>query len=205
MKWRWLSLGALAAAMVVMAAAGTAGAYATGTYGSGAYGSCDYGVNCSISLSSSGTVSLDVLPGPGSKCTIQADTASVLTDDTNGYTLTLSDNGTNTSLINGAYNIPAIGSSFASPAALSANTWGYRVDGLGGFGSGPTSSQSNASPGSVVFAPIQPSNLTADTLASTSSAADPAVVTTIWYGECADTTSPSGTYTTQVTYTALAN
>jgi len=180
-------------------------AYPSGTYGSGTYNSCEYGVTCSITLTSNSSVSLNVTPAPGSKCTIQSDTASVMTDDSNGYTLTLADNGTNTALVNGANTIPAGSGTFASPAALSGNAWGYRVDGLGSFGSGPTTAQSNVSPGSALFAAIEASNVTPDTLANTSSPADPAVNTTVWYGACANTSVASGTYGTQVTYTAVAN
>ena len=180
-------------------------AYPSGTYGSGAYGSCEYGATCSITLTSNGNVSLNVTPAPGGKCTIQSDTASVMTDDSNGYTLTLADNGTNTALINGSNTIAAGSGTFASPATLSGNAWGYRVDGLGSFGAGPTASQSNVSPGSTVFAAIEASNQTPDTLANTSMAADPAVTTTVWYGACADTSVASGAYTTQVIYTAVAN
>lgn len=180
-------------------------AYPSGTYGSGTYGSCEYGSVCSITLTSNSNVSLNVTPTSGGSCTIQSDTASVMTDDSNGYTLTLADNSTNTALINGSATIGAGSGTFASPAALSGNAWGYRVDGLGSFGGGPTTGQSNVSPGSTLFAAIKASNQTADTIAATSVAADPAVTTTVWYGACANTSATSGSYTTQVTYTAVAN
>lgn len=180
-------------------------AYSSGTYGSGTYGSCVYGSVCSITLSSNGTVSLNVTPTSGGSCTVRSDVASVETDDSNGYTLTLADNSTSTALINGSTNINAGSGTFSSPAALSGDAWGYRVDSLGSFGSGPTTNQTNVSPSSALFAAIEASNQTADTIASTSAAADPAVNTTVWYGVCADTSIPSGAYTTQVTYTAIAN
>lgn len=195
--------GVLAA--VLLLSGGWAAAYPTGTYGSSTYGSCAYGSTCSITLTSGGTVHLDVTPAAGGRCTIQSDTASVLTDDSNGYTLTLADNSTNTALNDGSATIPATSATIASPAALSANQWGYRVDGLGSFGAGPTTAQSNISLPATLFAGIKASNQTADTIATTSSAADPAQVTTIWYGACADPSLSSGVYTTQVTYTAVAN
>jgi hypothetical protein len=196
-------VGVLAATLALTS--GLAAAYVTGTYGSGAYGSCTYGDACSITLTSDGTISVDITPDSSGRCTIEKDTASVLTDDTNGYTLTLADNSTNTSLSDGSGTIPATSATFASPAALTANTWGYRVDGLGSFGSGPTTAQSNITIPSTVFAGIKASNQTADTIATTSSAADPAVTTDVWYGACADTSVSSGAYTTQVIYTATAN
>lgn len=202
---RFIGLGLVLIVLVLLPSTLVASAYQSGTYGSGDYGICSYGVACSISLTSNGTVSLNVTPGAGGKCTIQSDTASVLTDDSNGYTLTLADNSTNTALLSGGNSIAATSGTFASPTALTANTWGYRVDGVGSFGSGPTTSQSNAIPGSLTFAGIEASNQTPDVLADTAVAADPTVTTTVWYGACADQTVTSGTYTTQVTYTALAN
>jgi hypothetical protein len=184
---------------------GLAIAYTTGTYGSGTYNSCRYGVACDISITSNGAVSLDVTPASGGKCTIQSDSATVLTDDSNGYSLTLADSGTDTSLINGSSTIATSSGTISSPTSLTANGWGYRVDGLGGFGSGPTTSQSNVSPSGILFAGIKASDQTADTIASASTAADPAVTTTVWFGACADTSVDSGTYTTQVIYTAVAS
>ncbi len=148
---------------------------------------------------------LTLPPTSGGSCTIQSDSASVLTDDSNGYTLTLNDSSTDTSLINGSATIAATAATTGSPAALSGNTWGYRVDGWGSFGSGPTTVQTNISPPATVFAGIKASNQTADTIALTSTAANPAVVTKVWYGACANTSVSSGSYTTQVTYTAIAN
>src|SRR6185312_2811878 len=149
-------------AAVFILSSGLAVAYPSGTYGSSTYGSCEYGNTCSITLTSGGTVHLDVTPASGGRCTIQSDTASVLTDDSNGYTLTLADNSTNTALDDGSATIPASSATIASPAALTANKWGYRVDGLGSFGAGPTTAQSNISPPATLFAGIKASNQTAD-------------------------------------------
>ena len=204
LRWKY-NLLLLISCLVPLLSGGTVVAYNSGTYGSGAYGSCEYGVACSISLTSNGSIGLNVTPTSGGSCTVQSDSATVLTDDTNGYTLTLADSGTNTALVNGAATINATSGTFASPTALTATSWGYRVDGLGSFGSGPTTGQSNVSPGGTLFAGIEASDQTADTIATTSGAADPAVTTTVWYGACANTSVNSGAYTTQVIYTAVAN
>ncbi|HUD81218.1 MAG TPA: hypothetical protein VMR08_01130 [Patescibacteria group bacterium] len=179
--------------------------YSSGAYSSSSYGSCTYGDTCSITIGSSGPISLNVTPTPAASCTINSDTVSVLTDDANGYILTLSDGNTDTSLVNGSASISATSGTFDSPIALTADTWGYRVDSLGNFGNGPTTSQNNTSLSSTTFAAVQPSSGAADTIASTSTVADPAVNTKVWYGVCADTTVTSGSYSTQVTYTALSN
>lgn len=199
-------LGGICSLLVVLAAcSGLVMAYSSGQYGAGTYGSCQYGVSCSISLSSNGNISLNIVPSSGGSCTIDSDTATVLTDDSSGYTLSLADSSTGTSLANGASSISATSGTLGSPAALTANKWGYRVDGLGSFGAGPTTSQSNVAIGGTLFAGIVASNQTADTIATSSTAADPAVTTKVWYGACADTSLKSGAYTTQVLYTAVAN
>jgi hypothetical protein len=180
---------------------------ADSTYGSGLYGSCQYG-GCSITVSSDGTVNLDVSPVAGGNCTVQSDSVGVLTDNSNGYVLSVTDSTTNTNLVNGSNTISASSGTYASPASLTTNSWGYRVDGLGSFGSGPTTAQSNTSASSIsslTFAGMAASNQTPVQLANTSSPADPAQTTTVWYGVCADQTQPNGTYSTQVTYTAITN
>jgi len=176
-------------------------------FGSGTFGSCQYNT-CSITLSSDVIVNLDVTPQPPpGTCTVQNGVASVLTDDSNGFTLTLGDASTNTALVNGSASIPAESGTFASPASLQSDTWGYRVDGAGSFGSGPTTVESNSlAPSSTpVFAAIEASNQTADTIANTSTAADPAVNVNVFYGACADTAIVPGEYSTAVTYTAVTN
>jgi hypothetical protein len=203
-RWRvWL--GAAGAIIIGASIGSLALAYPTGNYGSGTYGWCEYGTVCSITLVSDGNITLNVTPTSGGSCTIHSDTASVQTDDTNGYVLTLADTTTNTSLVNGSHSITAGSGTLASPAALTSNSWGWRVDSLGSFGSGPTTAQDNVSPDSTSFAAIQSSSDTPDTIATSSTAADPAVVTTVWYGECANTSVVSGSYATTVTYTAVAN
>jgi len=173
-------------------------------YGSGTYGACQYG-SCSITISSSGSVAVNVTPTGSGSCTIQRDVVSVGTSNSSGYTLTMKDSSTNTALLNGASSIAAGSGTQASPAALTVNHWGYRVDGIGSFGAGPTSAQSNIAIPSTTFAGVPASNGTASTLATTNTAASPAVTTNVWYGVCANTSVTSGTYTLQITYTAVTN
>jgi hypothetical protein len=85
------------------------------------------------------------------------------------------------------------------------NTWGYRVDGLASFGSGPTTTINSGSVPSTTFAKVPPSNLAGTQVASSSGAANPAVNTTVWYGVCANSAVPAGSYTVTVTYTAVTN
>lgn len=173
-------------------------------YGSGTYGSCQYN-SCSLTITTSGTITINVTPAAGGACSTQSDNVSVLTDDPSGYTLSLSNSNTNTALLNGTAAINSTTATQSSPAALTANQWGYRVDGVGSFGTGPTSTQTNVSPDSILFAGVPASNYTPDTIASTSGPADPAASTYVWYSVCTNTAIISGTYTTQITYTAITN
>jgi len=175
-------------------------------YGSGTYGTCQYN-SCGISVTSSGSVTLDVAPSAGTKCTVASDTVSVLTDSSTGYTLQINDNDTDNRL-NGAVhgsNISASSGSAGTPATLAGNSWGYRVDATSGFGAGPTNSQSSGSVPSLTFAAVPVSSGSPDTIASSSSAADPAVNTQVWYGVCVDTSLVSDSYTDSLVYTALVN
>lgn len=173
-------------------------------YGHGTYGACEYG-SCSITISSGNNLSVNVTPSPTGSCSIQKDDVGVFTDNSAGFTLTVANTSTNTSLQKGGNSITTAAATQSSPATLPVNRWGYRVDSVGGFGSGPTSAQTNVSSSPLLFAGVPASNTTADTIANTSTAADPTVTTHVWYGVCADTSITNGTYTTQVLYTTVAN
>jgi hypothetical protein len=197
-------IGVIAAALLVVPSASVFAVTGDSTnYGDGNYGYCDYG-SCALTLSSSGTVSVNATPS-GTSCTVQSDSVGVTTDDPAGYTVQIASSTTATSLVSGTHTIAASSGTPASPVTLAANTWGYRVDSTSGFGSGPTSAQTNVSTPSLTFAGIPASNLTPNTLIDSSSPADPTVSTNVWYGLCANSSQASGTYSAQVTYTAVTN
>ena len=173
-------------------------------YGWGNYGNCNYG-ECPITLTSSGAVSLAISPTSSGSCSVQSDSVTVLTDNGAGYTLQLASSATNSNLVNGAYAVSATSGTPASPASLNANSWGYRVDGTYGFGPGPTTAQSSIAAPISSFAGIPTSAETPATIKVTNTSANPAQSTSVWYGVCVDTSIPSGTYSAQVTYTALNN
>lgn len=177
---------------------------ADGAYGDGSYGACTYN-SCGITLASNGTVSLPVTPASGIKCTVQSDAVAVTTDSSTGYTLTFKNSATNSNLSSGSGNIPTSGATTSAPTVLAANTWGYRVDGLGSFGAGPTSAATNVAVPGVTFAGVPTSSASADTLATSSVAANPTVTTNVWYGVCVDTSVTAATYSSSVTYTAVVN
>ncbi len=157
-----------------------------------------------ISLfTTSGTVNVDVLPTVVGAQTIATDTVTVSTNDISGYTLKLEDADANTSLVSGANNITATTGTQASPIALTSGKWGYRVDGAGGFGAGPTTPQASGSIVATTFAGV-PVNGSPNTLktTSTNSTND---TTSVFYSVVANATVLQGTYTDVVTYTALTN
>jgi hypothetical protein len=176
----------------------------TAVYGAGDYGGCSYG-SCTLTLTSDGATSVDVVPTPAGKCTVQKDAVSVLTNSTTGYTLTAKTSTGNNDMTGASASITASSATPASPTILAMNTWGYRVDNLAGFGAGPTSAQNSGSVPSVAFAAMPASDESPTAIASSSGAANPAQITDVWYGVCADSSLPSDTYTTTVVYTAVTN
>ncbi|HSX30985.1 MAG TPA: hypothetical protein VLE99_03650 [Candidatus Saccharimonadales bacterium] len=155
-------------------------------------------------LSTNGTVNVNVTPTGSGAQTIASDTVTVSTNDASGYTLQLAETGASGSLTSGGNTIPASSGTVASPVAMAANTWGFRTDGVGGFGAGPTSAASStAISGTVKFAAV-PATASPTTLKTTATTASNDT-TTVWYGVAANTSQASGTYTNSVTYTVTAN
>lgn len=186
------------AAVVGTIAPLTAFADTTGTTISSAIGST-IGV-----LSSNGTVNINAIPTSGGVQTTASDTVTVSTNNSAGYTLKLGETIADSTLKSGSNSIAATTGTFASPLALTANTWGYRVDGAGaGFGAGPTTAGSNTAIGAVKYAKV-PATASPDTLKTTATIAN-TDTTTVWYSVAVNNSTPSGTYTNAVTYTATTN
>ncbi len=155
-------------------------------------------------LTTNGTVNVNVVPTGSGAQTLASDTVTVSTNDSSGYALQLAETSGSSSLTSGSNTIPGSSGTQTTPVIMANNTWGYRVDSLGGFGAGPTSVQSStAVSGLIKFAAV-PATASPNTLKTTSGTASNDT-TTVWYGVAADTTQPSGTYTNSVTYTATAN
>lgn len=154
-------------------------------------------------LSSNGTVNVNVTPTGSGAQTIASDTVTVSTNDSSGYTLQLAETSASGNMVSGGNTLPASSGSQASPVAMSANTWGYRVDSVGGFGAGPTSGATSQAISAVKFAAV-PATASPNTLKTTSGTAS-SDTTTVWYAVAASTAQPTGTYTNSVTYTVTAN
>lgn len=154
-------------------------------------------------FTTSGTVTLGALtPNATGTQSANNDVVTVGTNDTDGFTLTLNDADTTYTLASGGNSFANSAGSPASPAALANNTWGWRVDSLGGFGAGPTATINNAAPSALTYAGI-PANASPFTIRSTATTGSQ--VTNVWYSARANDTQPTGTYTNTVTYTATVN
>lgn len=160
-------------------------------------------VSSTISMTSGGTVNINTLPTSTGVQTTSSDSVSVSTNNSAGYSLQLAETSSATALTSGSNTIAATGGTYASPAALTANKWGYRVDGVGNFGAGPTNAVSNASIGSLTYAAV-PATGSPQQLKSTATTATNDI-TNVWYSVATNTSQPSGTYTNSVTYTATTN
>lgn len=160
-------------------------------------------LNSVISITTSGTVDINIIPTSAGAMSSASDTVTVDTNDENGFTMTLANIDTDTDLENGTDVIPAHSGTQASPTTLANNTWGYRVDGIGGFGAGPTSAETDVASSAYSWAGV-PSSASPNTIKTTATTAA-GDTTTVWYGTMADTTNPSGTYTDTVVYSAVTN
>ncbi len=161
-------------------------------------------VNTSITVASTGAVSLSLTPGASPVESSASDTVTVNTNDTNGYTLTLADTDTNTGLVSGANTIAATAGTWATPATMATNSWGYAV--AGSPFSASYAAESNATGSAYVWAGM-PASSAPQTIKTTATTASNDT-TTVWYGVKVDSSQPSGVatpYSDQVVYTATAN
>lgn len=156
-----------------------------------------------ISISTSTTVAVSLTPTSGGVVSSASDTVTVNTNRTAGYTLTLADSDATTSLTSGGNTITAHGGTFASPTALTAGKWGYRIVNAGGFGATAYSAETNNASSSSTWAGV-PATGSAQTIKTTATTATNDT-TTVWYGVKVNTSQPDGTYTDTVTYTATTN
>ncbi|RYX79475.1 hypothetical protein EON76_02035 [bacterium] len=160
-------------------------------------------VAATISIATSTTVGISLVPTAAGSVSSSGDTVTINTNSTTGYTLSMTDANADTSLTSGASTIPAHNGTQASPTALAANTWGYRVVNVGGFGSTTYNGESNIAGSTSTWAGV-PALGSPNTLKSTGTTATNDA-TTVWYGVRATTAKPSGIYTDVVTYTAITN
>lgn len=162
-------------------------------------------IDSTISISTSGSVAISVMPVTGGAQSSASDTVTVSTNDIDGYTLTLEDADDDTNLINAdSDEIAAHTATEDAPSALANNSWGYAVvDAPNGSFDGSYSSFSNQTGHASKWAGV-PADGSANVLKSTNDTAA-GDVTTVWYSVKADPSNPNGVYTDTVVYTATVN
>lgn len=136
-----------------------------------------------ISVSSTPTVAISVTPTSSGAEATAADTVSVDSNDADGYNLTLANSDATLTMAGSqGGTLAKTAGTYAVPAALGTNAWGYR---LAAFTAG-------------TYAGVES---TAQNIKSTTATAT-AETTVVTYGVKVSTAVPAGVYTDSVTYTA---
>jgi hypothetical protein len=150
-------------------------------FGQGVFGAnVPFGSGTSLAIALGGNVSLNLVPSGGNFSGSGSHTITVTSTDVVGYNLYIYSPGS-TNMTNPSGNIPT--SANGSPAPLSVNSWGYNTDGSGNYVGMTT------------------------TPALLKSATGPFTAgdnTTVKYGVLTDITTGAGSYSVNVTYTAVA-
>ena len=176
---------------------------AVNAIGTGAYSATATGQIRYITLSAPTSVDIAVTPAGGTKMSSKSANVLVATNATTGYKLSLSTQSANRNLTNGSQTIASTAGTQTAPVALSGSAWGYRVNGIGNFGS-TTTIENNVASSAYTWAGI-PGHTVPHVIRTTTVANPTAETTTVWYGVSATGSQQSGIYTTTVTYTAINN
>ena len=181
----------------------------TATVSSGAY---------SITLTVTPNVTLNLVSSPTGAMTVGKAQVSAQTNSPNGYKLYLGMTGTNSTTndlihsTNSSYRLHSNGT-FASPVALTDNTWGYAVEksiadttGLTNGFDASYSEMESATPTSAKFAAVPISTSAQQLINKTTSgnAGNPNIFY-VYYGAMANYSAASGSYTNKVLYTGVAD
>ncbi len=157
------------------------GAVLAQPYGRGVYGAnVPYGSQTSLAISVGGNTTIQITPTDTPVQSTGTSSVTVASTDVVGYKLYVKAESS-ANLVNGPATIPASGNTFASPAALATNTWGYNID------------ASNS------FAGITTSESLVKTITGPKTSGD---TTTFTYGVKLDNSKAAGKYTATVTYVA---
>ncbi len=149
-------------------------------YGQGVYGAdVPYGSETSLSIATSGNVSIQITPDSSGVLGTGDNTVTVTSTDVVGYKLYIRALAS-TDMANGPAVLPA--SANVSPAALSVNTWGFNVNGS------PTN--------------FQGISLTDDLIKTAVGPFTAGDATAVKYGVKIDNAKPAGNYVASIVYTA---
>ena len=176
---------------------------AVNAIGTGAYSATATGQIRYITLSAPTSVDIAVTPAGGTKMSSKSTNVLVATNAATGYKLSLSTQTANRNLTNGSQTIAPIAGTQTAPVALSGSAWGYRVNGIGNFGS-TTTVENNVTSSAYTWAGI-PDHAAPHVIRTTTVANPTAETTTVWYGVSVAGLQQSGIYTATVTYTAINN
>ena len=176
---------------------------AVNAIGTGAYSATATGRTRYITLSAPTSVDIAVTPAGGTKMSSKSANVLVATNAATGYKLSLSMQSTNRNLTNGSQAIAPTTGTQTAPIALSGSAWGYRVNGIGNFGS-TTTVENNVASSAYTWAGI-PDHAAPHVIRTTTVANPTAETTTVWYGVSVAGLQQSGIYTATVTYTAINN
>ena len=171
--------------------------------GTGAYSATATGQIRYITLSAPTSVDIAVTPAGGTKMSSKSANVLVATNAATGYKLSLSTQSTNRNLTNGSQTIAPTAGTQTAPIALSGSAWGYRVNGIGNFGS-TTTAENNVASSAYTWAGV-PDHVAPHVIRTTTVANPTAETTTVWYGVSVAGLQQSGIYTATVTYTAINN
>lgn len=152
-----------------------------------------------ISMTAGAAVGFTLTPTTGVAESNASNALTVSTNNAAGYNLTIVDADATLTLAKGADSIAASSNTYALPATLTSNTWGYAV--AGGSFSASYSVETDATTSTLKYAGI---TAVAQILKTTATTAvnDP---TTVWYAAKIDTSKPTGNYVDSITYTATTN
>ena len=176
---------------------------AVNTIGTGAYSATATGQVRYITLSAPTSVDIAVTPAGGTKMSSKSANVLVATNAATGYKLSLSTQSTNRNLTNGSQTIAPTAGTQTAPIALSGSAWGYRVNGIGNFGS-TTTAENNVASSAYTWAGV-PDHVAPHVIRTTTVANPTAETTAVWYGVSVTGSQQSGIYTATVTYTAINN
>ena len=171
--------------------------------GTGAYSATATGQIRYITLSAPTSVDIAVTPAGGTKMSSKSANVLVATNAATGYKLSLSTQSTNRNLTNGSQTIAPTAGTQTAPIALSGSAWGYRVNGIGNFGS-TTTAENNVASSAYTWAGV-PDHVAPHVIRTTTVANPTAETTAVWYGVSVTGSQQSGIYTATVTYTAINN
>ena len=153
-----------------------------------------------ITVAAAANVTINVTPMGGTRMSSASHLVTVSTNGVLGYQLMVGSTSTNRNLINDSYLISPSSGTQISPVVLSGTSWGYRVVGIGGFGSG-SGVEANTTVSSYTWAGItetsSPATIRTQTAATTNQS------TTVWYGVSVTPQQKSGSYSGGVMYTAI--